>query len=65
VDEEKHMKTNHEEHRKTTKRELNPRCRHHECVSARAQELASMGLVHFAIEIHTNDVLVRCRKKIA
>jgi hypothetical protein len=60
------MKTEHVQRKnRTTKRESNPRCRHHECVSARADELAEMGLVHFAVEIHVSDMPVRCRKKTA
>jgi hypothetical protein len=58
------MKTNqtHDQDRKTTKRELPPRCRHPECVAARAEELAAAGMTHVAVELHKSDMPVRCRK---
>ena len=46
-----------------TRRELPPRCRHRECVSARAEELAEMGMTNLAAEIHASDMPVRCRRK--
>jgi hypothetical protein len=47
---------------KTTRRELQPRCRHTECVAARAEEFAAMGLVNFSVAVHTSDLPVRGRR---
>lgn len=47
---------------KTTRLDLPPRCRHHECVSARADELIEMGMTRLAAEIRASDLPVRCRK---
>ena len=46
-----------------TRRDLPPRCRHHECVCARAEELAEMGMTRLAVEIHASGMPVRCRRK--
>lgn len=53
------MKTSENE---ATRRDLPPRCRHPECVAARADELAAMGATHLAVEIHKSEMPVRCRK---
>jgi hypothetical protein len=46
-----------------THRELNPRCRHDECVRARADELTWMGMPRLAVEIRASDLPVRCRRE--
>ncbi len=56
------MKTEQADRERITRRELTPRCRHHECVCARAEELAEMGMPRLATEIHASDLPVRCRK---
>jgi len=39
-------------------------CTHHECKCARAEELASMGLLVEALELHTDrNKRVRCRRE--
>jgi len=45
-----------------TRREITPRCRHDECVRARAAELAEMGMMKLATEIRESEFPVRCRK---
>lgn len=45
-----------------TRREITPRCRHHDCVCARAAELAGMGMTKLALEIHMSEFPVRCRR---
>ncbi len=56
------MRAERESSERITRRELAPRCRHHECVCARAEELAAMGMVRLAVEIQVSDMPVRCRK---
>jgi hypothetical protein len=36
-------------------------CEHHQCRSAKAAELAAMGLTGQAVEVHTQGCKVRCR----
>ena len=47
----------------TMRREVGSRCRHSECIAARADELAAAGLLEFAVQVRGGDLPVRCKRE--